>query len=109
MKTILTALIALSVPAMVLASAPNAHKTTTTTTTHTEKTTAPAAAATTWNGELAGVTTANQEMVKAAIAKIPGVESVTIDAMTGKTSISGKNFTPAQVASALPTGISLKK
>ena len=106
MKTILTAIITLAVPAMLLANTPKAHtSTTTTTTTQTEK----SHAATTWTGELAGVTTDNQEMVKTAIAKIPGVESVTIDAMTGKTSISGKNFTPAQVATALPAGISLKK
>jgi len=103
MKTILSALIVLSAPAMLLANTPKAH-TPASGVANAEK---AVNAATTWTGELSGVTTANQEMVKTAIAKIPGVKSVSIDAATGKTSISGESFTPAQVASALPTGVTI--
>lgn len=96
MKTVLTALVILTAPVAVMAYGPSAPA----------KTEAPAS--TTWKGTLTGVTTQNKALIEAAIKKIAGVEKATVtDA--GAVEITGKSFTEAQVASALPTGVSIKK
>lgn len=98
MKTVLTALVILTAPAAVMAYGPSAPA----------KTATEAAATTTWKGTLTGVTTQNKALIEAAIKKIAGVEKVTLtDA--GAAEITGKSFTEAQVASSLPTGVSIKK
>ncbi len=96
MKMMITAIALMASPALVLASTPTA------------STPKVETASTTWNGQLTGVTAENQNMIKDAIAKIPGVEKVVVET-TGKTTITGKSFTEAQVAAALPTGITVKK